>query len=266
MGRYDYFQEREADQFTFFRIPKMLFSEDEFSSLSSEAKILYGLMLDRVSLSRSNNWRDDQGNVYIIFTIDDMVKILKWSKNKICSLLDELDEKNGIGLIERKRRGLGKPNAIYVKNFASTCHDIRGDPVFPNREIKNSGQSEIKNSSEGKSRILDTGTLEFLKKEGNDTNTNKTDKNNTEKSKIADRLERKSYGSYQNVRLSDLELRQLQKRFPYDWKIWIDRISQYMASSGKTYKNHYATICMWADREKKDVKQKNYDLPAGKGF
>ena len=166
MGRYDYFQEREADQFTFFRIPKMLFSEDEFSSLSSEAKILYGLMLDRVSLSRSNNWRDDQGNVYIIFTIDDMVKILKWSKNKICSLLDELDEKNGIGLIERKRRGLGKPNVIYVKNFASTCHDIRGDPVFPNREIKNSGQSEIKNSSEEKSRILDTGTLEFLKKEG----------------------------------------------------------------------------------------------------
>ncbi|MGO4943668.1 replication initiator protein A [Streptococcus alactolyticus] len=266
MGRYDYFQEKESDQFTFFRIPKMLFSEEEFSSLSSEAKILYGLMLDRVSLSRCNDWKDSQGNVYIIFTIEDMVKTLKWSKNKICSLLDELDDKNGIGLIERKRRGLGKPNVIYVKNFASTCHDIRGDPVFPNREIKNSDSQEVMNSSEGKSRIPIEEIQEFPQKEGNKTNNNKNEKNNTEKSKIADRLEKKIYGSYQNVRLSDLELAELMKRFPIDWKQRIERLSQYMASSGKSYKNHYATMCMWADRETKDVKQKNYELPVGKGF
>lgn len=125
---FSYFQEHESEQFTFFRIPKILFSDERFAGLSSEAKILYGLMLDRVGLSRKNGWIDQNGNVYIQYTIEEMMSVLKWTRYRIYQLLDELDTKeNGIGLIERKRVGLNKPNLIYVKNFASV-NRTRGEP------------------------------------------------------------------------------------------------------------------------------------------
>ena len=99
---FSYFQEHESEQFTFFRIPKILFSDERFAGLSSEAKILYGLMLDRVGLSRKNGWIDQNGNVYIQYTIEEMMSVLKWTRYRIYQLLDELDTKeNGIGLIER---------------------------------------------------------------------------------------------------------------------------------------------------------------------
>ena len=104
MSDFAYFQEQDSEQFSFFRIPKILFSDERFRNLSSEAKILYGLMLDRVGLSRKNGWVDAEGNVYIHFTIEEMMSVLKWSRYRIFQLLDELDEKEpGIGLIERRR-------------------------------------------------------------------------------------------------------------------------------------------------------------------
>ena len=94
---FSYFQEHESEQFTFFRIPKILFSDERFAGLSSEAKILYGLMLDRVGLSRKNGWIDQNGNVYIQYTIEEMMSVLKWTRYRIYQLLDELDTKeNGI--------------------------------------------------------------------------------------------------------------------------------------------------------------------------
>ena len=75
-----------------------------------------------------------------------------------------------------------------------------------------------------------------------------------------------SCGSFQNVILADLELKELKHRFPYDWQNWIERLSSYMASTGKKYRNHYATICSWAVKEQKNIPGKNYDLPEGKGF
>ena len=106
MSDFAYFQEQDSEQFSFFRIPKILFSDERFRNLSSEAKILYGLMLDRVGLSRKNGWVDAEGNVYIHFTIEEMMSVLKWSRYRIFQLLDELDEKEpGIGLIERRRVG-----------------------------------------------------------------------------------------------------------------------------------------------------------------
>ena len=93
MSDFAYFQEQDSEQFSFFRIPKILFSDERFRNLSSEAKILYGLMLDRVGLSRKNGWVDAEGNVYIHFTIEEMMSVLKWSRYRIFQLLDELDEK-----------------------------------------------------------------------------------------------------------------------------------------------------------------------------
>ena len=116
---FDYYYGKESESFTFIRIPKMLFTDEPFKGLSIEAKFLYGLMHDRMSLSRSKDWFDEEGRVYIVYTVSEIAEGLGCSENKASKVLGELDSKKGIGLIERKRRGLGMPDLIYVKNFIS---------------------------------------------------------------------------------------------------------------------------------------------------
>ena len=115
--QFDYFRGMEAEQYSFCRVPKVLFTAECFKSLSCEAKVLYGLMLDRMSLSIKNRWFDDEDRVYIIFTVDEIAELMNCGTQKAVKLIKELDTSNGIGLIEKKRLGLGKPNVIYVKNF-----------------------------------------------------------------------------------------------------------------------------------------------------
>ena len=114
---FNYFYGTEADQFSFYRIPKVLFTNDYFKELSSDAKILYGLMLDRMSLSIKNQWFDEQNRAYIYFSIEDIMELLNCGRNKAIKSLQELDDENGIGLVEKKRQGFGKTNIIYVKSF-----------------------------------------------------------------------------------------------------------------------------------------------------
>ena len=109
-----YFTGGEADQFTFYRIPKQLFTNSYFRDLSTDAKVLYGLMLDRISLSVKNHWVDEQNRVYIYFSVEDTMEYLNCRKNKAVQLLSELDSEKGIGLIEKRRQGQGKPTVIYV--------------------------------------------------------------------------------------------------------------------------------------------------------
>ena len=115
----DYYYGNEAEQYSFYRIPKVLFTDSRFKGLSVEAKVLYGLLLDRMALSVRNNWLDQDGRVYIIYTIADVMETLGCAEQKANKLLNELDAAKGVGLVERVRRGLGKPNVIYVKNFIS---------------------------------------------------------------------------------------------------------------------------------------------------
>ena len=115
--QFDYFRGMEAEQYSFYSVPKVLFTAECFKSLSCEAKVLYGLMLDRMSLSIKNRWFDDEDRVYIIFTVDEIAELMNCGTQKAVKLIKELDTSNGIGLIEKKRLGLGKPNVIYVKNF-----------------------------------------------------------------------------------------------------------------------------------------------------
>lgn len=115
--QFDYFRGMEAEQYSFYRVPKVLFTAECFKSLSCEAKVFYGLMLDRMSLSIKNRWFDDEDRVYIIFTVDEIAELMNCGTQKAVKLIKELDTSNGIGLIEKKRLGLGKPNVIYVKNF-----------------------------------------------------------------------------------------------------------------------------------------------------
>ena len=115
--QFDYFTGMEAEQYSFYRVPKVLFTEPCFKALSCEAKVLYGLMLDRMSLSIKNRWLDSEDRVYIIFTVEEIAELMNCGTQKAVKLVKELDSSNGIGLIEKKRLGLGKPNVIYVKNF-----------------------------------------------------------------------------------------------------------------------------------------------------
>lgn len=113
----DYFYGNEPDRFSFYRIPKVLFTKAFFEKLSTDAKILYGLMLDMMSYSRANRWVDKDNRVYIQFTLQRAMAYLNCGKDKAIKLFAELDSENGIGLIERVSRGSGRTDLIYVKSF-----------------------------------------------------------------------------------------------------------------------------------------------------
>ena len=113
----DYYYGNEPDKFCFYRIPKVLFTKAYFENLSTDAKVLYGLMLDMMASSRSNRWVDKENRVFIQFSIQRAMAYLNCGKDKAIKLFAELDTEKGIGLIERIDRGQGKADLIYVKSF-----------------------------------------------------------------------------------------------------------------------------------------------------
>ena len=117
----DYFYGAQADMFSFLRIPKLLLTDAHYSCISSDAKLLYSIMLDRMGLSAANGWMDKQGRVFIVFTIEEVCKTFRISKATAVKCMAELDTKSGIGLIERVRVGRGHADRIYVLNFVSDC-------------------------------------------------------------------------------------------------------------------------------------------------
>lgn len=119
---FDYFYGQEAQLFSFYKVPKVLYTEECFADMTSNAKILYSILLDRMNLSAKNSWFDEEGRVFIIFTIHEIVKSINCSERKAVQLMNELE---GIGLIERKKQGLCKPNLIYVKNFISVLQNVQ---------------------------------------------------------------------------------------------------------------------------------------------
>ena len=121
--QFDYYYGIEAEQFSFYRVPRLLIKDERFKGLSSDVKLLYGLMLDRMSLSIKNGWLDDENRAYIIYTVDAIMEDLGCAKATCVKIMKELDSEKGIGLIEKKRRGLGKPDIIYVKNFATMSEE-----------------------------------------------------------------------------------------------------------------------------------------------
>ena len=112
--KFDYYYGVQSEQFSFYRIPRLLIKDQHFKGLSSDAKLLYGLMLDRMALSMKNHWLDNENRAYIIYSIDNVMEDLNCSKPTCVKIMKELST---FGLIERERKGLGKPDIIYVKNF-----------------------------------------------------------------------------------------------------------------------------------------------------
>ena len=145
----EYFYGNDAEQFTFYRIPKVLFTDHRYKAVSVEAKVLYGLLLDRMSLSIRSGWLDDDGRVYIYFTLEEAIEFLGFGKDKLVRLFQELDRDRGIGLIERKKQGQGKPTKIYVKNFI-----IPGDAPLTSEKPKSEPPTPPQTSEIAKSRLL----------------------------------------------------------------------------------------------------------------
>ena len=171
--QFDYYRGMEAEQYTFYRIPKVLFTAECFKALSCEAKVLYGLLLDRMSLSIKNRWFDEEDRVYIIFTVEDVMELLNCSRQKAIKNLAELDSEKGIGLIEKKRLGLGKPNVIYVKNFI-----IKESPEQEEKEPENAGNTQKYENHT--SRSMENELPEVPKSYSNNTDINNTDLSDTE--------------------------------------------------------------------------------------
>ena len=201
---FDYFYGQQSDLFTFYRVPKVLFTNERFWNISADAKMLYGILLDRMSLSAKNGWIDKNGRVYIIFTIDEAKMALNCAEQKAIKLLSELEKK--AGLIERKRQGLGKPNLIYVKNFISAV-----DSQLLNCENHNSGTMEIT-------------TQELPKSQCNNTDIKNTEFSDTDSifpsgnGGMMDENDR--YQEYFDYFSDQLSMDLLKKDYPYDSEIY----------------------------------------------
>lgn len=214
--QFEYFYGSEAEQFSFFRIPKVLFAGERFKSMSTDAKVLYGLMLDRIGLSVKNRWLDDENRVYIIYTMEDIIADLGCARQKASKLLDELDK--SVGLIERKRQGLGKPNVIYVKNFTQNDLLLEIPPVFDAENMEN---PEVWKSNLQKYENQTSGSMIFTHQEVLKSYSNNTNNSNTEYNKkdmIDWMREREEYE------------RQIKENIEYDIlieqydKTWLDEI------------------------------------------
>jgi len=181
---YGYYYGNEADQYTFYRLPKALFTNDRYKDLSDGAKILYGLMLDRMGLSVKNGWTDEQDRVYIIFTQEDAQEYMNCKHDKAIKMFAELNTNEGVGLIERVRQGQGKPAIIYVRKFFDETEPIPTSRHLENRH-KEVGKTDIKTSEKPKSRSRENRSQDIGKTDTNknyisnndfsDTDSNDTD-------------------------------------------------------------------------------------------
>ena len=169
MSKRYFYGRRQADLFSFVRLPKLLFSEDRFDKLSVEAKVLYGFLLDRMSLSAVNGWLDDEGRVFVYYTIEEVMKDFKCGNKKACSFLQELED---FELIEKRRQGLNKPNLIYVLDFSE--------------EVSDGHFRKCPNDTSG--NVIRT-TQEMSDEHANNTKFNKTEFSDTESSPVLSRNE-----------------------------------------------------------------------------
>ena len=135
--KYPYFRGLEADRYSFYRVPKALIKVDLFEKMSGDAKLLYAVLLDRMNLSLKNGWQDENGNAYIICTIDEIMDSIRCARQKAVKLLDELEHE--YQLIERRRQGLGKPNLLYVKAKKKKEHHLTVQRSIPYLEMGRDG-------------------------------------------------------------------------------------------------------------------------------
>lgn len=218
---FNYFSGDQSLQFAFYRIPKLLFTDKRFFGLSTDAKLLYGLLLDRMSLSVKNGWADADGRVYIIFTLAEIQKSLGCVEKSAVKYMKELEK---IGLIEKKRQGQGKPTLIYVKNFVSQeTLQVKTGKVSSSPTVKNTGQGQY-NFQSNYTEISDTSSDTDLI--------------------LSEDQERMRYEEYLKEQLEVVVLKQ---DYPYDIKLidnLVDIILDVLCSKSKS---------LWISKEEKPI-------------
>lgn len=182
---FEYYYGTQADQFSFIRIPRILLLDEAFSALSLSAKVLYSVLLDRMGLSMKNKWLDEENKVYIIYQITEIQSDLGFSKKKAMDYLTELEK---IGLIEKKKRGFGLPNIIYVKSFMAHQSSQRSN------EMGTSQEKDVVH------RSIEMGTPEVMNKHlrGAETDTSEVPKNGLQEVPKTVPLYNKTYMNYNN--------------------------------------------------------------------
>lgn len=251
---FDYFYNRQSEMYNFIRLPMVLMEDEIFESISIEAKVLYSYMLNRMGLSYKNGWIDEDGKVFIYYTIESIKDQFNCASEKANKLIAELDIKSGIGLIEKKRQGLGKPNRIYVKDFMS---------IFTNMELKNQEvrKTKFQKFDNRNSRDSNIESQDFRKSEGNYNNINNNELRKNDFSKG-----QKPYGIYKNIFLNDEEYKDLTNELGSRINEYIDRLSSYMKANNREYQDHKATIINWyLNDQAKNIndnttRKMNYDI------
>ena len=176
---YSYYTSALASQNAFFRLPRALYEKECFRGLSNDAKTLYALMLDRMSLSLANQWLDEDGKVYINYSLEDIMTTLNCGKTKAVALLKELDSESGIGLIEKKNMGIAKASVFYVMNF------ICEDEAIDEKECSDSIEERIGIASAEEDAVFNNRTHACLENEHDRVQNLNPNKNNINKTNMS---------------------------------------------------------------------------------
>lgn len=198
---------------------------------SINAKLLYGLLLNRTLLSQKSGWLSEDGNVYVIYTIKQMADDLNRSERTVKAALNELEN---AGLITRARQGWNRANRIFL-------HLPDGVQLSAPPE-GNICPMEVQETSLCRGQNLPSSNTDKEYK----------DRIQTEKGEM-----RRRCGQYQNVFLSQNQYATLESDYPGSFKDYINRLSAYMEINGRHYANHYAVLRKWLDEDGKTAK--NYD-------
>ena len=211
----DYYYGTEAEQYSFYRVPKTLLTDSRYKGVSIEAKVLYGLLLDRMSLSVRNGWMDKDRRVYIYFTQEDAMALMNCGKDKATRLFRELDQ-GGIGLIERKKQGQGRPTRIYVKNFTlppeldqpqQSQTQPEGPQTAESQQSRPLDSAAVKTAPFEQSAPLEISGQDSGFSAPNKTDKNKTDSNDTESSipPPAPSRTSPSAGAHRQMRMDEMD-------------------------------------------------------------
>lgn len=214
---FEYFYGGQSESFSFYRIPRQLVTGAEFRHLSTDAKLLYGMMLDRMGLSARNGWYDELDRVYIYYTVDEIMEDLCCGHNKAVRLLAELDTVKGVGLIERKKQGQGKPTIIYVRQFVEAAHRGKSElPRLPKTGSAEASKEEAKTSQNDTPRLPESGSADRPKREANYTDISQNEKSYTDQSIYPAQLPSENRSVCLEELKEQIDYPLLAESYPYD--------------------------------------------------
>ncbi|EMB9404429.1 replication initiator protein A [Staphylococcus pseudintermedius] len=193
----------------FYQLPKVFFTNDKYMQLSNDAKIAYALLKDRLELSIKNNWFDENGDIFFIFTNEKLKIILNCHDGKLTKIKKELSKAD---LLEQVRCGQGKPNKLYLKNPVVTKEDVYEIKKQEEISIEPSSDTEMRKSHFKKcenrtSRNAKIALQEMRKSHTNDTDFSDTDFSDTDFSDTTTKNKEQSGSSIKNIIESEFDIK-----------------------------------------------------------